>query len=44
LSPDGTVYGIELLNANEQLMQGDNGRFLFYNEHSGQEVDVSIAV
>ncbi|MGD9971462.1 MAG: DUF2283 domain-containing protein [Desulfatirhabdiaceae bacterium] len=44
LSPDGTVYGIELLNANEQLMQGDNGRFLFYNEHSGQEVDVSITV
>ena len=44
LSPDGTVYGIELLNANEQLMQGDNGRFLFYNEHSGQEIDVSIAV
>ena len=26
LAPDGTVYGIELLNANEQLRAGDDGR------------------
>ena len=44
LAPDGTVYGIELLNANDQLMNGDNGRLLFCNEHSGQEIDVPIAV
>ena len=44
LAPDGTVYGMELLNANEQLMNGDNGRILFYNEQNGQEIDVPIAV
>ena len=25
IAPDGTVYGIELLNANEQLRAGDGG-------------------
>src|SRR3954449_6132421 len=25
LAPDGSVYGIELLNANDQLRAGDNG-------------------
>ena len=25
MAPDGTVYGIELLNANEQLRGGDGG-------------------
>lgn len=24
VAPDGTVYGIELLNANEQLQEGDD--------------------
>ncbi|MFZ2633425.1 MAG: DUF2283 domain-containing protein [Desulfosalsimonadaceae bacterium] len=43
LSPDGTVYGMELLNANEQLLQGDNGKFLFCNEKDGKEIDVPIA-
>ena len=28
LAPDGTVYGIELLNANEPLRAGDDGRFV----------------
>jgi uncharacterized protein YuzE len=27
LAPDGTIYGIELLNANEQL-RGDEGRIV----------------
>jgi len=27
IAPDGTVYGIELLNANEQLAE-DQGRFI----------------
>ena len=44
LSPDGTVYGMELLNANEQLLKGDDGKFLFYNEKDGKEIDVPIAV
>lgn len=28
LAPDGTVYGIELLNANEQLRGTDGGRLV----------------
>jgi uncharacterized protein YuzE len=28
LASDGTVYGIELLNANEQLGAGDDGRLV----------------
>ena len=44
VSTDGTVYGMELLNANEQLLEGDDGKFLFYNEKDGTEIDVPIAV
>jgi uncharacterized protein YuzE len=32
LAPDGTIYGIELLNANEQLRGGDNGRIVVVDE------------
>lgn len=32
LAPDGTVYGIELLNANEQLRAGDEGRLVIEAE------------
>ena len=28
LAPDGTVYGIELLNANEQMRAADDGRLV----------------
>ena len=44
LSADGTVYGIELLNANEQLGRGEKGNVVFVNEATGQEVEVPIAV
>jgi uncharacterized protein YuzE len=36
LAPDGTVYGIELLNANEQLRGGDEGRLVVV-ETEGKE-------
>ena len=36
VAPDGTVYGIELLNANEQLRTGDGGQFVFINKAAGQ--------
>ena len=32
LAPDGTIYGIELLNANEQLRGGDDGRIVVVDE------------
>ena len=44
LATDGTAYGIELLNANEQLGRGDKGSVLIINEATGQEVEVPIAV
>ena len=32
LSPDGRVYGIEFLNANEQLLSEDGGTLILANE------------
>jgi uncharacterized protein YuzE len=41
LAPDGTIYGIELLNANHQLGVG-NGGLTVVNEASGQSSAVPI--
>ena len=35
VAPDGTVYGIELLNANEQLRGEDDGKLIVVNEELG---------
>jgi uncharacterized protein YuzE len=42
LAPDGTVYGIELLNANEQLQSGDDGTLVVVNEALGQRREISL--
>ena len=42
VAPDGTVYGIELLNANEQLQAGDNGTLVVVNEALGQRREISL--
>jgi len=42
LAPDGTVYGIELLNANQQLQSEDGGRLVLVNEADGQERDIPL--
>jgi uncharacterized protein YuzE len=44
LAPDGTIYGIELLNANEQLRREDKGKLLVVNESTGEKAEVSLAV
>ena len=43
LAPDGTVYGIELLNANQQLHAEDRGKLVVINEAAGdrQEIDLT---
>ena len=41
LAPDGTVAGIELLNANEQL-RGDGGRFVVAHEAEGREEALAL--
>lgn len=43
VAPDGTVYGIELLNANEHLRKEDDGKLLVINEETGDRVEVALA-
>lgn len=42
LAPDGTVAGIELLNANEQLRASDGGQLVVTDER-GREVTVELS-
>ena len=42
IAPDGTVYGIELLNANEQLRAADLGKLLVTNEATGDRTEVRL--
>ena len=42
LAPDGTVYGIELLNANEQLMPTPDGKLVVVNEERGQTTEIAL--
>jgi uncharacterized protein YuzE len=43
IAPDGTVYGIELLNANQQLRAGDNGVLVVINEALGERREIPLA-
>jgi uncharacterized protein YuzE len=43
LTPDGTVYGIELLNANEQLRAEDQGKLIVINEALGDSREIPLA-
>jgi len=42
LAPDGTLYGIELLNANEQLGQLNSRKMKLVNEASGAELNFDL--
>jgi uncharacterized protein YuzE len=44
LAPDGTVYGIELLNANNQMQRDDSGEFAVINEETGEETKFALKV
>jgi uncharacterized protein YuzE len=44
LVPDGTLYGIELLNANEQLGAADGGKLVVADEAAGEERAVPLAL
>jgi uncharacterized protein YuzE len=44
MAPDGTIYGVELLNANEQLRREDTGRLLVINEATGERTELPLAV
>jgi uncharacterized protein YuzE len=42
LAPDGKVYGIELLNANEQLRALAAGKVIFENEDTGATLEIAL--
>jgi len=42
IAPDGTVYGIEMLNANEQLRGEDNGNLVVVNEALAQSREIPL--
>jgi uncharacterized protein YuzE len=42
IAPDGTVYGIELLNANEQLKGEDQGKLVVINEALGDRQELIL--
>ena len=43
IAPDGTIYGIELLNANEQLRATDGGQLVLVDATNGREVAVPLS-
>jgi len=42
LAPDGTVYGIELLNANDQLRMSNGEALTLVNEASGRSSAIRL--
>lgn len=44
VAPDGTVYGIELLNANEQLTRENGRSLLVVNEATGAYAELPLAL
>ena len=44
LAPNGTVYGIELLNANDQLRREDFAGLVVINEATGERTELPLAV
>lgn len=44
IAPDGSIYGIELLNANQQLGADPQGKFVAINEASGEAAEIELAL
>lgn len=44
MAPDGKIYGIELLNANEQLGHKDSGKLLLINEATNDRAELPLAL
>jgi uncharacterized protein YuzE len=42
IAPDGTIFGIELMNANEQLRREDNGKMIIINEAIGDRREIIL--
>jgi len=44
IAPGGKIYGIELLNANEQLQSEDMGKLLVINEATGEQKELPLSI
>ncbi|MEG5058741.1 DUF2283 domain-containing protein [Microcoleus sp. A2-C5] len=44
IAPDGTIYGIELLNANQLLGADSQGKLIFFNEALGESAEIQLAL
>jgi len=44
MAADGSIYGIELLNANEQLSADHRNAVVVENEASGESSEIALAV
>ena len=44
MAPDGTVYGIELLNANEKLGREDHRSLVVVNEATGVQAELALGL
>lgn len=42
IAPDGTIYGIELLNANEQLQREGVAGLVIINEATGERMELPL--
>ena len=42
IGSDGRVYGIEFLNANDQLLMEDGGKLVIVNEAGGKRKEVAL--
>jgi uncharacterized protein YuzE len=42
MASDGTIYGIELMNANEQIFRQDEGKLLLINAVTGERAEISL--
>jgi uncharacterized protein YuzE len=40
MAPDGTIYGIELLNTNEPLRSEDHGNLIVINQAVGKQAQI----
>jgi uncharacterized protein YuzE len=44
LAPDGTIYGIELLNANQQLGNTEQPNLIVVNEALGESSEIKLSL
>ena len=44
IAADGSIYGIELLNANEQMHREEEGKLLIINEATGEKLNIPLPI